>query len=800
MQINRIELKNFKQYKDSIIKFSDGLIGFVGKNGSGKSTIFEAISNGFYGKFETNKDKIRNDKASSKDSVNIAMNFNERGKNYEVVRKYTGQNLTAKAVLFEEDHLIATGSQEVNKRIRRIIKIDYKNFKSSFFAHQKDVASLLNQSSKDRQLALRKMLGLERMDNLENKIKEEIKEQNSEINWKRDELLSEKEETEIKENLEKINREVKKQKSKLENETEILETVDRKYKETKKELTEIEKQKKINEQLITKIEVEETNIENNTENITNAELQLSQLNDSLKEHKKLLPKKEKYESLSDSIKILQENKAKFQQKEILEKSVETVSKKLTDQSKKYETKEIELKSFADIQEKIKKINKLFLEKKKILKALQLNLDNGNKILGSIKDRITESEEHLETIENIGKDSVCPTCERLLEDHYDILVSKYKKNIHELNQKLIVEDKQVAKVINDIKKIEDEMEKLNSQLSSQEKREENRRAVQETLDGLTDTISELNREISVYSKDLTKIGKIVFDEKNLTQSQKSLENLKPDYEKCLSLASKKDEIPKKEKEIKLLHDTKKRLDENLQKIKKEILELKYDDKVYIKLRNKREEEEIKLNEVKDRVHELEIELSETNSQIKVLEKSIKENENRKKDIEKLKTEIELFERLKITVARIKEQITSNELPQISASASKLFATITKGRYYNLRINDEFDFKVNRDDMEVDLETLSGGEKDLASLCLRIAISKRISKLAGRSNMGFLALDEVFGSLDEERREELLSMLHEISTEFKQIFIVSHNQDVQEEFPTCLLVSKVSGYSKAELILN
>ena len=117
---------------------------------------------------------------------------------------------------------------------------------------------------------------------------------------------------------------------------------------------------------------------------------------------------------------------------------------------------------------------------------------------------------------------------------------------------------------------------------------------------------------------------------------------------------------------------------------------------------------------------------------------------------------------------------------------------------MKISSDFNFLVSREDKEVELQTLSGGEKDLASLCLRVAISKRISALAGRTNMGFLALDEVFGSQDEERREELMNALAKIASDFRQIFVVSHNQDVQEIFPQRLSISKVNGFSKVVLL--
>src|SRR5699024_3877447 len=73
----------------------------------------------------------------------------------------------------------------------------------------------------------------------------------------------------------------------------------------------------------------------------------------------------------------------------------------------------------------------------------------------------------------------------------------------------------------------------------------------------------------------------------------------------------------------------------------------------------------------------------------------------------------------------------------------------------------------------------GERDVIALCARIALSRVIGS-QGTHPPGFLVLDEVFGSLDRDRRARLLDMLGAITTtgeHFRQIFMISHVDDVR-----------------------
>jgi exonuclease SbcC len=92
-------------------------------------------------------------------------------------------------------------------------------------------------------------------------------------------------------------------------------------------------------------------------------------------------------------------------------------------------------------------------------------------------------------------------------------------------------------------------------------------------------------------------------------------------------------------------------------------------------------------------------------------------------------------------------------------------------YRVKLLDRFD-----DSYAID--RFSGGEADVASLCARVALSKIIATRGGGTTLGFLILDEVFGSLDAGRRNNVLLALERLKRSFGQIFIISHVAEVQE----------------------
>ena len=80
--------------------------------------------------------------------------------------------------------------------------------------------------------------------------------------------------------------------------------------------------------------------------------------------------------------------------------------------------------------------------------------------------------------------------------------------------------------------------------------------------------------------------------------------------------------------------------------------------------------------------------------------------------------------------------------------------------------------------------------MANLCLRIAISQELAERAGGMQANFIVLDEIFGSQDEGRKNNILEALSELSNQFKQILIITHVEDVKEMLPYVLTIKENS----------
>ncbi len=124
------------------------------------------------------------------------------------------------------------------------------------------------------------------------------------------------------------------------------------------------------------------------------------------------------------------------------------------------------------------------------------------------------------------------------------------------------------------------------------------------------------------------------------------------------------------------------------------------------------------------------------------------------------------------------LTARARPMLEVEASNLVRDLTDNRYERMEFDDNYRVKLlDRFDDSYAIERFSGGESDVASLSARVALS-RIVAASGGNTLGFLVLDEVFGSLDAERRTNVLLALERLKRSFGQIFLISHVAEVQE----------------------
>jgi DNA repair exonuclease SbcCD ATPase subunit len=96
-------------------------------------------------------------------------------------------------------------------------------------------------------------------------------------------------------------------------------------------------------------------------------------------------------------------------------------------------------------------------------------------------------------------------------------------------------------------------------------------------------------------------------------------------------------------------------------------------------------------------------------------------------------------------------------------------------------------------------LSGGEKSIAGLCLRMALSRILAEGSGR-RFQTLFLDEVFAQLDQVYRPIMMSLVKDLSKSFAAIYVISHEPEIQMAFPQIVLVTKNKSGSTVQLLDN
>ncbi|MGN1119917.1 MAG: SbcC/MukB-like Walker B domain-containing protein, partial [Oscillospiraceae bacterium] len=99
----------------------------------------------------------------------------------------------------------------------------------------------------------------------------------------------------------------------------------------------------------------------------------------------------------------------------------------------------------------------------------------------------------------------------------------------------------------------------------------------------------------------------------------------------------------------------------------------------------------------------------------------------------------------------------------------------------------------------VDTLSGGEKFLASLSLALGLSEEIQSVAGGIRLDAMFVDEGFGTLDDDTLRQAMNALKSLTDGNRLVGIISHVSELRREIDNQIVVAKTpSGASRAVLV--
>ncbi len=168
MKLHRLRLANFRQHADTEIVFGDGITGIIGPNGSGKTSLLEAIAWAIYGNpaARGDKDSIRNLRAKARAPVRVELEFGLGSHAYRVDR---GLN---NAELYQDGVVVANSLKEVTGRLQRVLGMTHAEFFNTYFTGQKELAVLADATRPERAAFLSRVLRHEQLTLAQERIRE----------------------------------------------------------------------------------------------------------------------------------------------------------------------------------------------------------------------------------------------------------------------------------------------------------------------------------------------------------------------------------------------------------------------------------------------------------------------------------------------------------------------------------------------------------------------------------------------------------------------------------------------------
>ncbi len=792
MLLKTLILRNYRKYKNADVEFPDGVIGIIGLNGVGKTTLIEAIGWVLLGHHaaRTTKELIKREGASANEACSVALEFELEGDGYKVVREMSGKTLVPKASLVINGNLITNNAEEVTRVIEERIGMDHQSFFTSVFARQKELNALSTMKAAERKKLVLRMLGIERIEKSIQAIREDKRGKGKLIEGIKAATVDKKGRKKI-EVLEGGKNELEKSKEELLpiiKEIEAAKVVKEKEAgEAKEELETTTRKYEKYMELSNNLGERRSDLENTRKRREEKEKELEDLLVKKKQLEGIADKEKQYFLFREKKEELDATREKYQRKQELLRREEKKQVEIVKREGKIRELNAKRKEFEGIEKRVEEVKKGIEEIRKQKESLHSSIGAFKSRAIQIKSDIGESKEKKKKIEDLGPAGECPMCERKLESHYEVLIKKLSDEIKTNKETFYSISGEYKKKKEELGSKEREEELLVKKDKEQEKRVTEKQALDVRIVGEERELERWRKELELIKTDLTPIKEVEFDDNAYKGIISTLKGLELVYREIIGLRAEIGRAEEVKNNVRKLSESESKFVEDITMLQRQIGELAFDKMAYVEIKARYDRKREELNELKLKLLEKKNEFENVCRDIERVLEEIEEQKRLLREKEEEETKIMYLGLLEKIMKDFKVYMVGMIRPMLSDYASDMLRRLTDGKYSKLEVDENYDVFVYDEGTSYGINRFSGGEEDLANLCLRLAISAVVAERSAIQT-NFIILDEIFGSQDALRKRNIIMALNELSKKFRQIFLITHIEDVKDYMEYVLRVTE------------
>lgn len=786
MRLRSVRLQNYRRFRDQTLEFPDGVIAVTGPNGAGKSTLLEAVAWCLYGNdaARTAKDLLRHSGAAVADDVSVVVEFEVGETAVCVTRRLRGKSLHHEAEVVVDGSLqVAPGANSADlatQTVAKLLGLDRRGYLTTIMASQGDLSALAQANASERRRLVLSLLGVPVVDAAIGEARTRKREAGAKLATVR--RMAE-QEVALTTRLSEATKEAQKASeaaadarasaSKARGERESAAASWKHWSELRSQVVETRQRLDHWQRVLREREQASSRLANQVRLLT-------EKRDRLKQLVAESPTTEAYEAAK--LKLSADQDARQRRKALQRQRLHALEdekrwKEAADQGRNGFRPD-EAREALDALEESTNLTQVTMEK------LATERASTSHSLEAVHARLTDARQRLQTLKRLGSKTPCPTCERPLGSHADVLHETHSASLTELGQTVqTLESKanhvelEHARAKDELKRMAQERERWGKQLSAFEQAEARRAAAHSEWQRATQRVAALDQELGEAAG--AELGE---------ESRRALESVRDLYSSVREERVRLDVELASESEVRtqaqMAQEQLVRARQEIEAASRWLTQATYDEEGFTAAKRAHEAASTALAG-SERVQAVAEERENAaRRRIVEVERDLKALGQPSQELDALEQRVRVGEVLAAdrgeagVLPEFRAHLVGRIRPALARLAGELVEAMTQGRYRDVSIDESYQIMLHDAGQAWPLERFSGGERDVVYLALRLAVSQLLATARRAHRLGVVALDEVLASQDEQRRESVLASLKRLDAHFRQVLLVTHLDEVRE----------------------